>query len=239
MGPGRARAPGRARFNSSDLVRQLADLAVDDAVLEPPSLAQGLGRWLGWTDAIALASALQGPVATAAQPLAIGAAAAQCQLVRSELTAAISRDPAVTGDSSGLLLLTPRPGAPLESPTDYAPYRRHALALQRQMEAAITPLRARLRAAVAAVPALARLAALDAVLDNALAARQRSLLAAVPSLLQRRFDQLARNPAGGPPAAWLATFGHELKAVLLAELDTRLQPAEGLLDALRNETSPA
>ncbi len=41
------------------------------------------------------------------------------------------------------------------------------------------------------------------------------------------------------PAAWLAIFGQDLKAALLAELDTRLQPAEGLLDALRNETSPA
>ncbi|MGE8704789.1 MAG: DUF3348 domain-containing protein [Achromobacter sp.] len=35
------------------------------------------------------------------------------------------------------------------------------------------------------------------------------------------------------PGAWLATFRADMRAVLLAELDVRLQPVEGLLAALR------
>jgi len=35
--------------------------------------------------------------------------------------------------------------------------------------------------------------------------------------------------------AWLARFCHELEAVLLAELDVRLQPTVGLIEALQNE----
>ncbi|SIT30100.1 DUF3348 domain-containing protein [Achromobacter sp. MFA1 R4] len=36
-----------------------------------------------------------------------------------------------------------------------------------------------------------------------------------------------------PPGAWLDTFRADMRAVLLAELDVRLQPVEGLLAALR------
>ena len=39
------------------------------------------------------------------------------------------------------------------------------------------------------------------------------------------------------PAAWLADFHEELKRVLLAELDLRLQPTVGLIEALRNEVA--
>jgi hypothetical protein len=100
-------------------------------------------------------------------------------------------------------------------------------------------LRARLRAALAAVPAQVRLAALDAVLDNALAARQRTLLGAATTLLQRRFEELRPAHAADPGRHWLAEFGRDLKTALMAELDTRMQPAEGLLAALRNESLPA
>lgn len=135
---------------------------------------------------------------------------------------------------------------------DHAPYRRHYLARQRTMEARIGPLRAHVRAALAGVSSpLNRLAALDAVLDDALRARERSLLSTVPLLLERRFDNLrkahhatsAETPVAdepGPPLqppAWLAVYCKDMQAVLLAELGLRLQPAEGLLDALHQETT--
>ena len=68
------------------------------------------------------------------------------------------------------------------------------------MQAAIEPLRRQLRAAVAAQsPPLRRLAAIDAVLEKALAAREQALLALMPTLLERHFERLHRAP-GGPAA---------------------------------------
>ena len=96
-------------------------------------------------------------------------------------------------------------------------------------------------------PALRQLAALDGVLDQALAPRERSLLATVPQLLGRRFEQLHqahRNALSTPddparwlqPGAWLHTFCQDMRVVLRAELELRLQPVAGLLEALNEVT---
>ena len=59
------------------------------------------------------------------------------------------------------------------------------------MESEIGDLRARLRPRLAAQsPALAKLAALDATMERALAARERSLFGAVPGLLGAYFERL-------------------------------------------------
>ena len=93
------------------------------------------------------------------------------------------------------------------------------------------------------------LAALDAAFDGILCRREGKLLSSIPALLEKRFNHLrkmhlqaqpATQPTDNPdswmkPAAWLARFCAELSAVLLAELDLRLQPALGLLEALQNE----
>ena len=39
------------------------------------------------------------------------------------------------------------------------------------------------------------------------------------------------------PGAWLANFRDELLEALLAELDVRLQPAMGLIEAFSNEVN--
>ena len=38
-------------------------------------------------------------------------------------------------------------------------------------------------------------------------------------------------------ATWLARYHHDMQGVLLAELDLRLQPIEGMMEALRHETT--
>ncbi|MFJ0904018.1 DUF3348 family protein, partial [Bordetella bronchiseptica] len=87
------------------------------------------------------------------------------------------------------------------------------------------------------------LAVVDAIMERSLGARERTLLAAVPTLLERHFERLRQAALAGPqeagdaappqPGAWLATFGRDMRSVLLAELDIRLQPVEGLLAVLR------
>jgi hypothetical protein len=102
------------------------------------------------------------------------------------------------------------------------------------MEGAIGALRQRLRDALSRRSlALARLAAIDAVMDHTLAARERGLLGLVLLRLQSHFEQLQRA-AQGDTTAWTGTFRDDMDRVLRAELAHRLLPAQGLLDALNN-----
>jgi hypothetical protein len=98
------------------------------------------------------------------------------------------------------------------------------------------PLRRRLRSSLAdRSAALAKLAELDIVMEQVVGAQERALLATVASRLEPRFDALRGAPADAPvqPGPWLEQFRQEMRALLLAELDLRLQPVEGLLEACR------
>ena len=95
------------------------------------------------------------------------------------------------------------------------------------MELRIDALRAHVRRQLAGrSPALAQLAALDAAMAQLLAERLERALAAVPDLLERRCMQLR---AGG--VADVAAWGRELQDLLLAELEARLEPVVGLVEA--------
>ena len=118
------------------------------------------------------------------------------------------------------------------------------------MSAAITPLRASARKALATRSAAGRqLAGLDAAFEKSLSAREQSLLANVPILLARSFEQrfAERHTMTGnddpaswtEPGSWLDAFCRDAKRMLLAELDLRLKPVAGLIAALtgaHNET---
>ena len=98
--------------------------------------------------------------------------------------------------------------------------------MQRSQALAISHFRERARGVLArGGPVQQRLAALDAVLEPALAVRERQLLGALPGLLAPRLAQLCQ--AGTPER-----FADDFLAVLHAELQTRWQPVAGLLDAL-------
>ena len=185
-------AVSRTRFNSAGLVRMLAELAVADVADPKQTFAERLGEWLDFKDALALYSALNS-AATGAPSRAAPAAALRGQLVqvRGELAAAVAAAGTTQPGGTNLALPTPLPNAAPESAADFAPFHRYYLAHQRAMAAAVSPLRASARTALAGQSAaLRQLAALDAVLDQALAAREASLLATVPVLLGKRFAQL-------------------------------------------------
>ena len=216
----------RTAFHSPPLVRLLAglDAAAPPVPARPQAgVGERLGQWLGWADAIALSQALnqplnQPPARPTARPPAPGAqagAATALARVRDDLRRAVLQDPVFQADSRAT-------AGPAE-------YRRAAQARQRAMAAAIGPLRAQLRGLLAATsPALAHLAALDATLEAALGEREHHLLAGVVQRLERQFQQLQQAQA----PHWRDSFHHTLQQVLLAEIDLRLQPAQGLLDAL-------
>jgi len=293
----------RLGLGSPALVRLLAGLA--DAGVSAPGqpLAERLGQWLGWADAIALSAALNGapPAVPAGAAAEEGAGQGEYALLRASLRdaiAAVNAPPATRrrgpwGGSNA--------GKAKAAPVDYPTYRQRYVSLQQKMETRIAELRARLRGMLASrTPEMARLALVDAAMEQALAQREQTLLLKVPALLEDYFNRLrqtqeesgeyaqaasdaallqarrdaaprlSQHPSGegaggssvldghgamvgqadgssspprhmpapsasAPPAqpAWLDVFRKDMQSVLLAELDLRLQPIEGLLAALR------
>ncbi|MBL8473972.1 MAG: DUF3348 domain-containing protein [Rhodocyclaceae bacterium] len=248
------RASPRPNFNSSKLLRFLADLSIADASEPKQSFAERLGEWVDFTDAITLLAAL-GPRAGGAggfapARLAAKLAALEADLARIQATLvnSISRQCRAAAGSDAIGPSQAERSSELEE-FGYASYRRMHQALQREMDGALRPLREALRATLAqAGPDLQQLAALDEALDKVLAGRERSLLGGLPAMLEKRFEQLlaahrGRLAEGGQvdlpnrsrPGAWQAQFCAELQRALLAELDLRLQPVSGLIEALRSE----
>jgi hypothetical protein len=121
------------------------------------------------------------------------------------------------------------------------------LSLQQSMETSVGNLRRRLRAVLAGrSPAMSRLAMVDAAMERALGAREQQLLSSVPIALRGHFERLRRaegerlaqaQAQSDLPAAergaWLALFRKDMQCVLVAELELRFQPVQGLLAALR------
>lgn len=259
------RGSQRTRFTGSSLIRLLAHLADADnppaSQQQPrqqqPAFAERLSQWLTWTDAVALSGALKGAGAPASVPSAAPDAAPEereVARVRAALAKTLTEDGSAPAAKGRLkpALPAPSPKPKARAPdTDFAAHRQRYLAHQHLMHTRIGPLRTRVRAALerSASPALARLAAVDAVMEQAVDPHEQALLARVPALLERRFERLrtaargSRDESAGAAEAhaepaWLTTFTHDMHAVLLAELDLRLQPVEGLLEALRTPTTP-
>ena len=238
-------------FNSSRLTRFLADLAVADVADGKQSFAERLGLWLDWKDAISLSAALNesgGRADARLHPSSPDdALAADVARVRRVLADSIAGDEVSGSGKARITHPAPVAGEAPESAGDFTPYRHYHLAHQRTMEANIVPLRARVRAALASrSPSQSRLAAVDAALDEALRERERRVFSMVPVLLEKHFQRLrtahqadlARRQEPDNPdrwmqaGGWLARYCQDMQGALLAELDTRLQPVEGLLAAL-------
>lgn len=225
----------RSNVNRPALVRQLAGFLPDGstALGDAPrqDLAERLGQWLNVADAIALSSALPSVAAVGARA---AAQPARPPVQADGLRAELERVRAVLTQS-----ITARDSRHIPDPT--APDSEFALALQRhheqqrRMELAVDALRGHVRQTLAkATPRLAQLAALDAVLDQMLTGREQRLLNHLPAFLKARFNQLRPPAATDTPSdpRWLLGFHAELDQTLLAELDHRLQPVVGMIEAL-------
>jgi len=253
------RALTRTNFHSSQLIRTLADLAVLETAEPATAFAEKLGLWIDFADAIHLtgvhkAGTANGPEAQPALQSTAGVSLGEeFARMRIGMENTITRSSAASTARVRSELALPKLEAPLDDVKAYTPFRRYHQAHQRDMESGARSLRAKVREGVAAAsPQLQQLAALDAAFDDILGEREARLLSTIPALLEKRFNHLRKahqqtlmaaqqtddNPdAWMKPGAWLARFCGELQAVLLAELDLRLQPAVGLLEAFNSEKS--
>lgn len=214
--------------SGSPLVRLLGEWNPVDAQASQVDFAERVSQWLNAIDAIGLQAAHQAMRALDAGPAGAhkvrgkdaGSLAQDLQRVRGMLARAIAQPIPATQDDSG-----------------FAPYLDRHLELQRQMQMMIAPLRAHVRETARRQSArLRQLAILDAAIEHMLARREQALLPAGAALLKRRFEQLRASTGGDEGRSdALQAFGREWRQALMAELEVRLAPVEGLVQASANE----
>lgn len=247
------------RLNSSSLVVLLQQWTRDDCRRAPPQdVAEQLSQWLDAMDSIRLSRALHAVGALPSEGAQLGPALdaqamdAVFQGAKAEvmglITAAIATAKPMRGRADHVSGNHPEP----QLSTDPAALVQRYVGLQKQMDAKLAALRLHMRQWLSRGPvALRQLAALDAVMEQMLSAREQRLWASLPGHLERRLAQLhqlhqqalqASGQADEPqrwrqPGGWLWLFEQDLQALLLAEMQVRLQPITGLLEAARNEKS--
>lgn len=201
-------------------------VCTDGAPSGSMDLAEAASQWLDAFDAIGLQSAHR---AIGAVPQAGGPSRQPKPVPAAQLAADVERTRAVLARAIAQAAL---PADPQEG---FAGYREQHLALQRRMELAIGPLRAHVRECVSRHgPQLRQLAMLDAAMEGALARREQALLPSLPSLLKRRFEASRAAVAKGDEHAAddaAEAFQREWRQALLAELEVRLAPVTGLVEA--------
>lgn len=257
----------RAHLTGSQLLRFLTENGMLNVVQSTEDIGQKLGDWLNFRHAIALHGVLNPPspleqVSRKSRSAALTVQALRLHVdkVRAQLEASILQG---APPGSGLARID-MPPAELDESAEpqiaYEPYRRFYAAHQRQMENVLQTLRSQLRAQLDLGPSkLLQLSALDATFENILGEREAALLAKVAKQLEKRFVQALKAHLKNPSAAsklvcagdgstapvwvphrstaWLMPWQQTLRSALLAELDTRLQPTLGLLEALQQENS--
>lgn len=242
------------RLNSSSLVVLLQQWTQKACAPSTQDVAEHLSQWLGPVDAVRLGGALhsiesglrKGP----GQALDVVAMEAACQAARTEVTQLITAPPAPARPVRGRADNTPVEEPDPEVQVDFALHAARYLALQKQMETRLAALRARMRQWLSKEGGpLLQLAALDAVMEQMLGAREQRLWASLPGHLEKRMAQrlqahqralLASSQDDEPrrwrqAGGWLWAFDQDMQALLLAEMQVRLQPITGLLEAARNE----
>lgn len=224
--------PHRTPVAGPAFIRLLSGLMDGGIALSSPDLSDRLSQWVDWTRAVALSRALDGRLPAAPEDAAVFDAAedADCARSRATLLASVQQDDALE--------------RAVAEGAAFPVFGQRYQAQQRAMMAATGRLRGRLRDMLAArSPAMARLAEIDAVMEQTLSPRENALLAGIPTLLAAHFQRLqdaaepapVAEPAPAPPlvSAWRTAFRIDMQNVAMAELDVRFQPIEGLLAALR------
>jgi hypothetical protein len=224
----------------------LGDLAVSGAEVSHRHFAQRLGQLIDLSDSVNI-SRVHGQGSAnlfMASTTSVEAITAEFLQVRNAIIASIIQS---FEDDTGLRRIKlPRPGPEASADASgYEPYGRFYAAHQREMGGKIQRLRAQVREAVRGGSAeLAQLVVLDEALGDTLTLHSRKFFAAIPRLLARRYAHLLNeytvacdNPQNnsGSWSELLELFCQDMQSVLLAEVEARLLPTQGLIEALHSE----
>ncbi len=243
--------PNAAPAVSSRLVQSLASLTDAEVDISHKNFVEKLARLVDLSEAISLSetlralrrmpkSKLDGEVLNL-KDLFLNA--------RRERVEFIGRSFGSVDDDVPFILPTPGT-AILEKPEEsFQAYQRFYSLHQSEMEHGVLQLRGIVRQQLAARSArLARLAALDQSVGDTLMAHNRGLLARISAILARRFFALVEHnreiaaaqsvEQWAKPGGWLNEFYREMQGLLLAELEVRLLPVLGLVEAADSENEP-
>jgi hypothetical protein len=195
-----------ASLNGSALVGLLKQLSLFDASVAAPSFADGMSRWLGWTEAGALFAALHGglePAPAGTKVLDAAKAAQAVSRLQAVFEQSIRDEPLLRGGQkpAGLRALPASAAVLRLDDSDVAPYRQRYAAIQQNMDMALDGLRSQLRA------------------DRLRSAAARRDVA---------------DEAAVEDARWGVVFRQDMQRLLHAELALRLMPLQGLLEALQH-----
>lgn len=220
------------------LIRALQRLGPHSGTADSPALPAALGSWVDWNRAVALARALDGSLPELPEQPAdtdVDRLVEECGRARSTHVEAIH----------ALVASLHQPMAPAELE------RRHA-ALQRAQLTSTGRLRGRLRDMLARTDDQgARLAEIDAVMEQVLAPREYRLLTRLPPHLAACLptaisaDAVAADAASPavmpdplPEPSWPPALRDTVRDLLLAELDLRFHPIDGLSAAVHPHRAP-
>ena len=217
----------------------------------PQDLGERLASWLDVRQAIQLRQQLESRVEPVKPKVTQEVVDLRAQLdeLRVTLQDAILKDQFAPG-----FWRNPMPDQVLVLPLIWddlwEPYRRYLMDHQKQMSLLLGRWRRQARSKLlSAGGELQMLARLDAVYDLALSAKEARLLATLPmrmgQLWARRVSvHVPSSPDGESTTAksvsippWLTQFENDLRLSLMAELELRLQPLWGLVEAFESKYS--
>ena len=236
----------------SRLVAFLSELMGLDARMSHKNFAQRLGEQIDLSDSFALSESLRGLSRIQFEQLRVvdGSLKEEFLQARAVMVESIIKSFVPDAASMQINLSIPDTETLIKDPAASAPYLKYYAVLQSDLEYKVHKLRLKIRHAVSGVSLeMAQLVALDEALGNTLAVQARKMLTAIPRLLGKRFDYLRKQHLQHiadsesdddpelwmQPGGWLAQFYQEMQGMLLAELDVRLQPIVGLIEALNEE----
>jgi len=240
-------------LHGSRLLRVLSGLLREDVAYPPPNLAQQLARLVSFQETEQLASLHTKPVGLKPDSLESAVLNIKDEVLntRLALVQAIATS-FVQGSSSRIRLPLVNANTSIDALLKFAPYHRFYAAHQRVFELKIQTLQSVLRDAIASqYPVLAELVVLDKGLRDVLRNHIGTLLAGIPKLLGRRFDSLLQQNRKydtgiqeSDEALWnswtqkgagLEMFLQDMQGLLLAELELRLLPLLGLIEAVEEQ----
>ena len=239
-------------IHNSLLLRRLVELDVHRRESSSFDVAQVLAQHISFVDA-ATFNELFG---THQSPRSFGATEANARQEYDKVRNAIEVAIRHSGDGAqtGARLSLPADHYPNanDSAGGFTPYRKYYQAHQQNIEVKVRTLRSKVRMIVAKCsPRLEQLTQLDAAWDGVLAELEASRLNNVIARLElrfntlreehRRFIELNQVPDSTShwltPSGWLSRFHKDLQTTLLAELDLRLLPLLGLIEATEADPS--
>ncbi len=247
--------------HESRLVRLLSDLNVSDVEVSQSHFSERFGQLVDLSGSITLSGMLGELSAVSFQPTGISTKAIKDEFLRvrtalvhsiaKSFVPSVGRLPTPAKFHSHCKLTGVYTATRSESPKNHAaayePYRNFYMARQGDLAVKIQHLRAHIRDSISGLsPELAQLSSLDTGLGDVLSVRTRELFAVVPKLLGTRFgrllhehwQELPSKPVASDlepwmkPGGWISKFCGEMRELLLAEIEIRLQPVLGMIDAL-------